>query len=490
MSQRRQPERAGLEQSVCCSRILSAGWGEGAFRDTVDSDGMARRTNSDDPTPKPESDAAPGPAPPRVSRRALLAGLPAAALRAQERAPNLLVIVADDHGWNDLGCYGHPVARTPHLDRLAGDGVRFTHCYTTAPLCSPGRGAVMTGLYPHVSGVTRLVQGEEADRLSLNPDIWTFARGLRALGYECAAARKWHLSTAGAIPHGFDVEFPSRTTYLEQSVSFLDRRHDRPFCLYFCPTHTHRPYREHSGFEYTPDEVGECLPPYLKDTPQVRQHYAWYLSETSKMDHEIGQLLGALERSGEIDRTVVAFMTDHGPSMHRAKFSLYDWGTRSTLIFRGPGVAGSGRVDLGLASTVDIAPTLLSLAGGTAPDGCQGIDLKPRLADRGGKPREQVFSEHHEGGNHLSAVRGRRFKLIRNHTRDEPLIPPRVIRNWQQMDEDTLRQPYPLPRPPEELYDLLADPLESRSLADNPSYGGQLAGLRDKLDHWLTEPAN
>ncbi len=416
-----------------------------------------------------------------------MAGLPAALARAQARPPNFLVIVADDHGWNDLGCYGHPVVRTPHLDRLAFEGVRFTHCYTTAPLCSPGRGAVMTGLYPHVSGVTRLVQGEDAERFSLRQDVWTFAQGLRKMGYENAAARKWHLSTAGPLAHGFEHGFPRRDTYLEESVAFLGRPHDRPFCLYFCPTHTHRPFRSQEGFEYAPEEVAECLPPYLKDTPQVREQYALYLSETSKMDDEIGQLLGALDRSGEADRTVIAFLTDHGPSLHRAKFSLYEWGTHSSLILRGPGVSGSGRVDLGLASTVDIAPTLMALAGGSAPESCQGLDLSSRLAGREGAGRRYVFSEHHER-NHLSAVRGRRFKLIRNHTRDEPLIWPQVIRNWQNMGEDTLRQPYPLPRPAEELYDLEADPLESRNLAGRGAYRAQLDELRGELDRWSEMP--
>ena len=419
----------------------------------------------------------------RISRRTLLASLPVAALRAQERPPNFLVIVADDHGWNDLGCYGHPVARTPNLDRLADDGVRFTHCYSTAPLCSPGRGAVMTGLYPHVSGVTRLVQGEDAQRLSMRPDLWTFARGLKELGYENAAARKWHLSTSGATAHGFDREFPSRSDYLDQAVEFLNERHDRPFCLYFCPTHTHRPFRSHQGFEYRPEEVAESLPPYLKDTAQVREHYSWYLSETSKMDQEIGRLLDALERSGEIDRTVVAYMTDHGPSMHRAKFSLYDWGTHSSLIFRGPGVSGSGRVDTGLASTVDVAPTLMSLAGGEAPAACQGINMAPRLGGQSSDSRSYVFSEHHER-NHLVAIRSERFKLIRNHTRDEPLMWPQVIRNWQGMGEDTLRQPYPLPRPAEEFYDLAADPLESRNLAEDPAYVDYKSVLGGELDRW------
>ena len=201
------------------------------------------------------------------------------------------------------------------------------------------------------------------------------------------------------------------------------------------------------------------------------------------MDHEIGVLLGALQRSGELDRTVVAFLTDHGPSMHRAKFSLYEWGTHSSLLFRGPGVQGSGRVATGLASTVDLAPTLLALAGGAAPESCQGVSLAPRLADRAAGSRRFVFAEHHEG-NHLASVRGERFKLIRNHTRDVPLIRPQVIRNWQDMAEDTLRQPYPLPRPPEELYDLAADPLETRDLAADPAYGSQLAELRAELDEW------
>ena len=424
-----------------------------------------------------------------VSRRSLFAGIPAALLRAQDRPPNFVVIVADDHGWDDAGCYGHPVVRTPNLDRLASDGVRFSHCFTTAPLCSPGRGAVMTGLYPHVSGVTRLVQGEDAGRLSMRPDLWTFAKGLKELGYETAAARKWHLSTSGPTAHGFDHGFAGRLDYLEQSVAFLERRHARPFCLYFCPTHTHRPYRSHGGFQYAPQDVAECLPPYLRDTQQVREHYAWYLSETSKMDDEIGQLLGALDRTGDMDRTVVAYLTDHGPSMHRAKFSLYEWGTHSSLIMRGPGVSGGGRVDTGLASTVDVGPTLMRLAGGDAPESCQGIDLSSRLAGQTSRGRTHVFSEHHER-NHLAAARDERFKLIVNHTREAPLMWPQVIRNWQEMAEDTLRQPYPLPRPPVEFYDLAADPLESRNLAEDPAYRVQLARLRGELDRWSEMPSD
>ncbi len=395
------------------------------------------------------------------------------------RQPNLLVIVADDHGWNDLGCYGHPVVRTPNLDRIAAEGVRFTRCFTTAPLCSPGRGAVMTGLYPHVSGVTRLVQGDAAESLSMDPELWTFAKGLQALGYETAAARKWHLSTAGATAHGFDDEFPDRADYLEQSEAFLEKRRDRPICLYFCPTHTHRPYRRHDDFPYRPEEVAECLPPYLRNTPQVREHYARYLSETSKMDQEIGVLLRALERTGELDRTVVAYMTDHGPSMHRAKFSLYEWGLHSSFILRGPGVAGSGRVDDSLASTIDAPATMMALAGGEAPPRRQGVNLFDGR-------RTHVYGQHHER-NELYSVRDQRFKLIRNITKDEPLIWPQVIRNWDGMADDVLQDPYPLPRPSEELYDLETDPLETRSLVADPRYEAELDDLRGRLDAWLTQ---
>lgn len=417
-----------------------------------------------------------------MTRRDILkagAGAPVA-LRAQPRPPNFLVIVADDHGWDDLGCYGHPVVQTPNLDRIGGEGVRFTRCFTTAPLCSPGRGAAMTGLYPSTSGVTQLVQGDGADALSMKPGQWTFAWALRALGYETAAARKWHLSTAGATAHGFDYEFPSRAGYLEESVGFLEAGRDRPFCLYFCPTHTHRPYRRYDDFPYRPDEVARCLPPYLRDTPQVREHYARYLSETSKMDQEIGRLLRALESSGELDRTVVVYLTDHGPSMHRAKFSLYEWGLHSSFLFRGPGVSGSGRVDAGLASTIDLAPTLTALAGGEVPPEVEGYDLSARLAGRPDERRRYVHAEHHER-NEIYSVRNKRFKLIRNVTRDEPLIWPQVIRNWGDMDEDVLRDPYPLPRPAEELYDLEADPLERRNLIADPAYAEPRAELRRRI---------
>ncbi len=366
---------------------------------------------------------------------------------------------------------------------MAADGVRFERCFTTAPLCSPGRGAVMTGLYPHVSGVTKLVQGTEIDQLSLDPSIWTLGRGLHEMGYETAASRKWHISAAGATKHGFEHEFVDRSNYLTQSVDFLRKDHDQPWFLYFCPTHTHRPFRPNPQFPYSADEVANDLPPYLKDTPQVREDYALYLSETSQMDWEIGQLLAAIDASGSMDNTIVAYCTDHGPSMHRAKFSLYDWGTHSSLIFCGPGVVGSGRIDKGLASTIDIAPTLMNLAGGSAPSSCQGQSLNDRIAAKSLSGWEYIYTQHHER-NEMRAVRSERFKLIHNVTTHEPLLWPQVIDNWQGVGEDTLRYPYPMPRPPEEFFDLDADPLETRSLVDDPNFQEPLNNHRAALDHW------
>lgn len=388
---------------------------------------------------------------------------------SQNTQPNILLILADDHGWNDLGCYGHPVVQTPNLDRMAAEGVRFENCFTTAPLCSPGRGAVMTGLYPHVSGIKELVQGPEAEQLSLDPSIWTLGQGLRDMGYETAASRKWHLSTAGATAHGFNHEFADRDTYLAQSVEFLNKDHDRPWFLYFCPTHTHRAFRRHTQFPYAANDVANALPPYLKDTPQVREDYALYLSETSQMDWEIGQLLFAIDASGAMDNTIVVYCTDHGPSMHRAKFSLYDWGTHSSFIFRGPGIVGSNRVDTGLASTIDVAPTLMHLARGEAPASCQGQSLRDRLTNKSESGWNYVYTQHHER-NEMRAVRSERFKLIYNVTTEDPLLWP--------------RHPYPLPRPSEEFYDLETDPLETKNLIAVPEFHEQIRIHRAELDRW------
>jgi arylsulfatase A-like enzyme len=200
------------------------------------------------------------------------------------------------------------------------------------------------------------------------------------------------------------------------------------------------------------------------------------------MDWEIGRLLAAIERSGKMDDTVVAYCTDHGPSMHRAKFSLYEWGLHSSLLLRGPGVSGVAAVDERLCSTIDLAPTLMGLAGGAAPSASQGVDL----LSRPGAVRRYVHAEHHQQ-NELRAVRDERFKLIRNLTTHTPLVAPFVIRNWQGIGEDTLRIPYPLPRPPEELYDLIDDPLEERNLAADPNHAGTLARLRSELDRWWFE---
>ena len=341
----------------------------------------------------------------------------------------------------------------------------------------------MTGLYPHISGVKELVQGPDADQLSLDPSIWTLGRGLQNLGYETVAAYKWHLSTTGAKPYGFDHEFADRNTCTGKSIDFLKQSHDQPWFLYFCPTHTHRKFRRHPRFPYTAEEVADALPPYLKDTAQVREDYAMYLSETSQMDWEIGQLLSAIDALGEMDNTIVAYCTDHGPSMHRAKFSLYDWGTHSSLIFRGPGIKGSGRIAKGLASTIDIAPTLMSLAGGSAPSNCQGQNLMDRLTNQNQNGWQYVYTQHHER-NEMRAVRSDRFKLIHNITTDEPLLWPEVIDNWQGVKEDTLRHPYPLPRPKEEFYDLEADPLETTNLINDPTLQNEINTLRTELDRW------
>ncbi len=341
----------------------------------------------------------------------------------------------------------------------------------------------MTGLYPHVSGVKQLVQGPRAEALALDPSTWTLAKGLSELGYETAAARKWHLSTDGATRYGFGQEFPGRDNYLARSTEFLRRDHDKPWFLYFCPTHTHRPFRRHPTFPYQPDEVAGALPPYLRDTPQVREDYARYLSETSQMDWEIGKLLSALDESNALDNTIVAFCTDHGPSMHRAKFSLYEWGTHSAMIFRGPGVSGTRRVAGGLASTIDMAPTLMSLVGGAAPSVCQGRDLNDRLSEKISGGWQYVFSEHHEG-NELRAVRDERFKLIRNITTHTPLLRPQIFINWQNVGDDTLKHPYPMPRPREEFFDLDADPLETTNLAADPRFEQPLGRLRTELERW------
>lgn len=404
---------------------------------------------------------------------------------------HFVVFVADDQGEGDLGCYGHPVLRTPHIDRLAREGVRFDRAFLTISSCSPSRASLLTGRYPHNTGAPDLHQPLPADQKSV-------ARYLRAAGYHCMAVGKWHLGDAERVHWDRIAECPGART-AEEALRLLEERpRGKPFFFWVASVDPHRPYGEEDvPVRYDPARV--VVPPYLPDHPEIRKEIARYYEEISRFDAHVGRILEALERQGELDRTCVVYLSDNGMPFPRAKTTLYDSGIRTPLLVRYPAVARPGGVRDGLVSAVDLAPTILELAG-VAPDSMEGRSFVPMLRSAEAPGRPAVFAEAnwHDYAQFSRAVRTERFLLVRHYYWDKPLwnsVDSIHSPTWSALLEleragrltPAQRFLFVEPRPFEELYDLREDPASLVNVADDPRYREDLYRLRTLLDNWRVE---
>ncbi len=429
--------------------------------------------------------------------------------------PNVVLIIADDMAWDDCGTFGNPKIRTPNIDKLARGGMRFDRAFVTASSCSPSRSSLITGRYPHSTDAEEL-------HSPLAPEQVTFVEKLRAAGYWTAAAGKWHLGNAAkqrfdlvreANPSGFLLpsgqDAKARMTAAgagavqsgcDQWVPVLrGRPRDKPFFLWLAALDPHRDYEPGAiPHPHRPEDV--FVPPYLPDVPEVRKDLALYYDEIGRLDYFVGEVLAELERQGEAGNTLVLFLSDNGRPFPRCKTTLYDSGIKTPLIARWPGHIAPGSRSRSLVSTVDIAPTILKLAGVDPGPTIQGKDFAPLFKDPAAKVRELIFAERnwHDFASHGRAARSERFKYIRNDDREKPLTPPAdAVRSptFQAMrrlrDDGKLtvlqRSCFVSPRPVEELYDVDADPNETANLAGDPKFAEVLGDMRQALTRWTRE---
>ncbi len=414
------------------------------------------------------------------------------------KRPNILWVSFEDTN-PFYGCYGDPVARTPNLDRLASEGCLWTNAFSTAGVCAPARSAVITGMYPTSIGTHHMRTTHQNRATPEMPTPYSavvphyvkcFTEYLRAAGYYCTNNVK--------TDYQFD---PPVTAWDELSkTAHWRNRPDpaTPFFAVFNPTRTRESgmWEEHS-VEPTFDPESIPLPPYFPDTPKVRRAMAKMYTHIENSDRELGRLLAELEEDGLADSTVVMHWSDHGP-LPRGKRWPYDSGIRIPMIVRAPGALEPGTVTDTLVSTVDLGPTVLSLAGVDVPTHMQG---RAFLGDKARPPREYVFAgrdRHDEAYDMVRAARDGRFKYMRNFRPDLPYllwIPyrnrhPIIQEMWRLHMAGELTAPQDImfrPRPPEELYDVQADPYEIKNLANDPTYADDLARMRSALDAWRAE---
>jgi arylsulfatase A-like enzyme len=425
--------------------------------------------------------------------------------------PNIVLIIADDMNWNDCGAYGHPSIRTPNIDSMAKDGLKFNHAYLTVSSCSPSRSSIITGKYPHNTGAEQL-------HWPLPAGSETFAGQLKEAGYYTAAAGKWHLgeavrdhfnkiydvSTAGfVLPSGKDGKKPKMVAQKQPSgcedweAALNDRPKDQPFFMWLAALDPHRAYEE-GTLDPPHQESDVIVPPHMPDTPDVRKDLRMYYDEIGRLDQYVGKVLAKLEEQGVADNTVVLFISDNGRPFPRDKTTMYDGGIRTPWLIRWPAKIPAGSVTDSLVSAVDIAPTFLKLAGLDAKSiPSEGISFSETLTDPSKAHRQYAFAEDHwhDYEDQARAVMTQQYKLIRNDYEDLAATPSadagRAL-TWQDMlrleKENKLnaaqRACLISPRPKWELFDLQRDPGEINNLADEPAYQSVFNRMKAALEKW------
>ncbi len=415
------------------------------------------------------------------------------------------MLVGEDTGLT-LGCYGDADAHTPNLDRLASQATRYTHAFTTGPVCAPSRATIVTGRYPWSLGTHHM-------RSTLLHPPRLFTHELRDAGYFV----NWHTKT--------DFNFDPDTTP-GGPTAWRDAQHDwltelahgtlphQPFFLFrnFGVTHesTMWSHNHDDGWaacnerdklipelpaERRSDPATVRVPPYLPDVPETRQCLARYYDALAIQDQQVGRVLAALDQSpysGGAGNTIVIYLTDHGRGQPREKRWCYEAGLHLPLIVRMPGQT-DGRVSDELVSWVDIAPTILSLAGVQAPADYEGRAL-------GGDRRKYAFSGRDrmdEAFDHVRSVRDARWRYVRNTFTAIPYAVHNIYAERMETMQvmRRLRAAGRLSgaaalfmadrKPPEELYDCDADPANVHNLAADPAHADTLARLRGELDAHL-----
>jgi arylsulfatase A-like enzyme len=411
--------------------------------------------------------------------------------------PNILWISFEDT-YPFYGCYGDAAARTPALDRLAGEGCLWPNAFSTAAVCAPARCAVITGMYAIAIGAHHMRTSHcnpHTPELPTPyetvppPHVKCFTEYLRAAGYYCTNNEKT------------DYQFAApRTAWDECHTSAHWRSRPDPAQPFFAvfnltPSHESGAW---AGKAYAPefDPASLPVPAWLPDTPKTRESLARMYTHIADNDRRLAELLAQLEADGLAQNTIVVHWSDHGP-LPRGKRWPYDSGLRVPLIVRWPGRVEPGTRCDALVSTIDLAPTMLSLAGVGVPRHLQGqVFCGPDAAPG----RKYIFASrdrHDSAYDRVRAARDGRFKYIRNYHPElgrAGWVPylnrhPIMQEMWRlHLDGSLPRkidQFFDTPRPPEELYDTQADPDELANLAEHPEHQAELNRLRAALDDWL-----
>ncbi|MDB4626799.1 sulfatase [Akkermansiaceae bacterium] len=431
-----------------------------------------------------------------ISSKLLLAGLSffscLLSLSANEK-PNIIYIMADDCTFNDLGCYGGQ-AKTPHIDQLATEGMLFEKCFQAAPMCSPTRHNIYTGLYPVRSGAY-------PNHTFVKEGTKSLSHYLKPLGYRVALSGKTHISPRDIFKFEYSAKGNNPDMAVIESLMVESKKKGTPFCLLACSNEPHTPWDKGDTSQYPPAKVE--LPSNLVDTSETREGYSKYLAEITYYDQQVGDVLALLKKHGLAENTLVVVTSEQGSEFPFAKWTCYDAGLQSAMIARWPGKIAAGKKSKAMVEYVDLCPTFIEVAGGKIPEGLDGKSFLPVLKGEKQEHKKHVFgmmttrgiingSEHYG----IRSVRSETHKLIVNLTPDVEFrniaMKTPFFLSWEALaKKGDARAIYLVNRfkrrPAIELYNVVTDPLETKNIAGKEENSEIIKSLRKELNEWMLE---
>lgn len=421
---------------------------------------------------------------------------------------NIVLFIADDLGVNDIQPYGNITVKTPNLVRLAGQSVLFNNAFASSPTCAPSRSSLLTGLMP-------FRHGGHGNHAAVLENTRSIVHYLQPLKYRVAIAGKLHVGPESSFPlerivqtnvpePGYETKpglnYDLQMDPVDKWLSAQQK--SQPFCLIVADHSPHVIWPEKATY----DPANVDIPFKHVDTRETRVARARYYTDISKMDSNLGKLLNSLERNGLSENTMVVFTADQGPQWPFAKWSLYDDGVRVPLLVRWPGTTNEGKSTNAIVSLVDLVPSFVELAGGTAPGGIDGSSFLNVLKGQSSLHRKYVFATHTGDGqmnrSPMRMVRNEQYKYILNIA-PENLYTTHMDRakdhdggreywdSWRAASFTDQKAAAILwryhNRPKEELYDITADPNELNNLAGDPAFRMVLDTLRTELMNWRVQ---
>ncbi len=408
--------------------------------------------------------------------------------------PNLVLFLADDCSYFDLACYGSTDSKTPNIDRFATEGVRLTKAYQAAPMCSPTRHNLFTGLWP-------VKTGAYPNHTMVKEETLSIVQHLRPAGYKVALIGKSHVQPGSVflwdlyapLTKSNDINFAA----VDSFINVCTANHE-PFCLFVTSNQPHTPWNKGNQTMFNPEKVK--LPPYYVDIPETRTNFCKYLAEVNYMDQEFGTLLDKLDKKDLADKSVVVYLSEQGNSLPFAKWTCYDVGVHSACVVRWPGTIKPNTTSDALVEYVDILPTFLEIAGIKPSVPLDGKSFVPVLKGEEKEHKQYTFSLQttrgiYSGSDYygIRSVADKKYRYILNLTPEVAFqnteVVGRLFKQWQlKAQTDTLARWITnrfQHRPAVELYDLEVDKYCMNNIAGKHENNLILERMDKVLKEWM-----